>query len=166
VLTPALRRKLKRPLGVLYPADRLASKDFLDTLSSSHAVITVGDRVTEFAYQLGRTPEVQVVDELERRQTRKAPEVPYSRLLKAKNPAGSITSEAIIAVRKAVKGKKPARVLVEGEEDLLAISAVEAAPLGSTVYYGQPGMGVVVVAVDERAKAATKRIMSAMWKES
>ena len=164
MLTPALRRRLKRPLGALYTADRFGSKDFLATLSASHMLITVGDRVTEFAHKLGRTPDVQVVDELERRRARIAPDVPFSRLLKARNPAGSIASEAIIAVRKALKGKKPVRVLIAGEEDLLAIPAVEAAPLGSVVYYGQPGIGVVVVAVDVRAKASVARIMSAMGK--
>lgn len=129
-------------------------------------IITVGDRVTEFAKQLGRSADVQVVDQVERREVRDAPDAPYSRLIKAKNPAGSITSEAIIAVRRAVKSrKKPVRVLIDGEEDLLAIPAVEAAPLGSTLYYGQPGMGVVVVTVDERAKGSVKRIMSEMWKE-
>jgi GTP-dependent dephospho-CoA kinase len=161
-----VRRRLKRPLGVLYVGSGLGSKEFLDILRSSPTVITVGDRVTEFAQQLGRTPDVQVVDKVERRKTRDAPDVPFSRLLKAKNPAGCITSEAIIAVRKAIKSrKKPARVLIDGEEDLLAIPAVEAAPLGSILYYGQPGMGVVVVAFDERAKASVQRIMSEMWKE-
>ncbi len=164
MLTPGLRRRLKRPLGVLYSADRLGSKDFLDTLSASRMLITVGDRVTEFAHQLGRTPDVQVVDELERRKARTAPDVPYSRLLKARNPAGSIASGAIVAVRKAVKGKKPVRVLIDGEEDLLALSAVEAAPLGSIVHYGQPLIGVVVVTVDARAKASVARIISAMGK--
>ena len=163
VLTPAVRRKLKRPLGVLYAGDGLRSKEFLDTLRSS-LLITVGDRVTEFAHRLGRTPDVQVVDEVERRQAREAPDVPYSRLLKARNPAGSITSEAIVAVRKALKGKKPVRVLVDGEEDLLAIPVVEAAPLGSVLHYGQPGVGVVVVSVDARAKASVARTMSAMRK--
>jgi hypothetical protein len=128
-------------------------------------LITVGDRVTEFAHQLGRTPDVQVVDEIERRQNRGAPDVPYSLQLKAKNPAGSITAEAIVAVRKAVKGKKPVRVLIDGEEDLLAIPAIEAALPGSILLYGQPGMGVVVVVVDARAKASVARIISSMRKE-
>jgi uncharacterized protein (UPF0218 family) len=147
---------------VLFPAERLVSKDFLDTLNASRMLITVGDRVTEFAHQLGRTPDVQVVDGVERRRTRVAPDVPYSRQLKARNPAGALTSEAIVAVRKAVRGKKPVRVLIEGEEDLLAIPAAEAAPLGSILHYGQPGIGVVVVAVDERVKLSARRILASM----
>jgi GTP-dependent dephospho-CoA kinase len=125
-------------------------------------VISVGDRVTESLQALGRTPDVQVVDEVERRVKRGAPDAPFVRLLRAANPAGTITLGAIEAVRSALEGEKPARVLIEGEEDLLAIPAIEAAPLGSTLYYGQPGEGVVVVRVDRRAKASVDLTLSKM----
>jgi len=122
----------------------------------------VGDRVTETAQQLGRTPEVQVVDGYERRERRAPPDIPYVRLLKAANPPGVITRAADSAVRSAVEGLKPARVLIDGEEDLLAIIAIDAAPIGSSVYYGQPGTGVVLVTVDERAKSSVGRILTSM----
>lgn len=125
-------------------------------------VITVGDRVTETAQELGRTPDVQVVDGYERRERRTPPDVPYVRLLRASNPAGVITKTAEAAVRSAMEGVKPARVLIDGEEDLLAIIAIDAAPTGSSVYYGQPGAGVVLVTVDERAKSSVGRILASM----
>jgi uncharacterized protein (UPF0218 family) len=128
-------------------------------------VISVGDRVTETLQALGRTPDVQVIDEVERRARRMPPEVPYVRLVRASNPAGTITVEAIEAVKKALEGEKPARVLIEGEEDLLAIPAIEATGIGSSLYYGQPGEGVVLVVVDERAQASAKRIMASMKAE-
>ena len=91
--------------------------------------------------------------------------MPYVRLVRASNPAGSITAEAIEAVRNALGGEKPARVLIEGEEDLLAIPAIEAAPPGASLYYGQPGEGVVMVLVDERARSSAKAIIAAMKPE-
>ena len=51
---------------------------------------------------------------------------------------------------------------VEGEEDLLAIPAVTKAPLGSIVYYGQPKVGVVMVAVDEEARLRAGRTLRQM----
>jgi len=39
-----------------------------------------------------------------------------------------------------------------------------AAPLGSSLYYGQPGQGVVFVAIDERAKSSAERTLAAMEK--
>jgi GTP-dependent dephospho-CoA kinase len=125
-------------------------------------VISVGDRVTESLQAMGRTPDVQVVDEVERRVKRLAPEAPFVRLFKASNPAGTITMEAIRAVRLAFDAEKPARVLIDGEEDLLAMPAIEAAPLGSALYYGQPGVGMVLVRVDEKAKTSVRRLMDSM----
>jgi hypothetical protein len=112
--------------------------------------------------EFGRTPDVQVVDELERRVRRLAPDVPFTRLLRASNPAGSITSEAIRAIQSAMSGEKPVRVLIDGEEDLLAIPAIAAAPEGSLLYFGQPGKGVVMVDVDRRAKASVERLLVRM----
>jgi uncharacterized protein (UPF0218 family) len=160
-----LRRLLKKPAGILYTPDELKTKTFVTMLRSAPLVISVGDRVTETMQALGRTPDVQVVDEVERRVRRKAPEVPYVRLFKAVNPAGSITFDALVALERALAGEKPARVLIEGEEDLLAIPAIALAPDRSSVFYGQPGQGVVMVIVDERAKASAGRHMLAMRRE-
>ena len=128
-------------------------------------MITVGDRVTETMQALGRTPDVQVVDEVERRVRRQAPDVPYVRLFMALNPAGSITFDAVVAIERALAGDKPARVLIQGEEDLLAIPAIVLAPEGSSLFYGQPGQGVVMVTVDARARASAERHMLAMRRE-
>jgi hypothetical protein len=125
----------------------------------------VGDRVTETLQALGRTPDVQVIDEVERRARRMPPEAPYVRLVRASNPAGTITMEAMAAVKNALEGGKPARVLIDGEEDLLAIPAIEAAPLGSSLYYGQPGEGVVVVIIDDRAKSSARAMFASMNQE-
>ena len=152
-------------MGTLYRAEQLHEREFLDCLLSSPLVISVGDRVTESLHALGRTPDVQVVDEVERRVKRAAPDVPFVRLLRAANPAGTITLGAIQAVTSALEGVKPARVLIDGEEDLLAIPAIEAAPVGSSLYYGQPGEGVVMVLIDEGAKASVKRTYARMKRE-
>src|ERR1700722_11507552 len=165
VVTPTLRRKLKKRVGTLYRAEQLHEREFLDCLLSSPRVISVVDRVTESLHALGRTPDVQVVDEVERRVKRAAPDVPFVRLLRAANPAGTITLGAIQAVTSALEGVKPARVLIDGEEDLLAIPAIEAAPVGSSLYYGQPGEGVVMVLIDEGGKAPVKRTYARMKRE-
>jgi len=166
VVTPTLRRRLKRSVGRLYRPGELRSREFLVELRSSPLVVTVGDRVTETMHELGRTPEVQIVDQVEGRQRRQAPEVPYVRLFRASNPAGVITFDAVCAIGDAFEGEKPARVLIDGEEDLLAIPAIDSAPLGSVLYYGQPGHGVVMVKVDARSKESAERRMSEMVRET
>jgi GTP-dependent dephospho-CoA kinase len=124
--------------------------------------VTVGDRVTETFGKLGRIPDVQLVDGLENRKKRETPDVPYKRQVKVRNPAGTITDEAINGIREAFRGAKPARVLVDGEEDLLAIPVIALAPESAVVFYGQPGEGIVAVKADAETKTRNRTILSEM----
>lgn len=163
VLTPSLRRKLKKPLGRLFPTVDVRGDEFLELILRAAFVVTVGDRVTEtFQEATGRSPDVFVVDGMERRSAREVPRIAHGAVHKAKNPAGRITRAAVSAMRRAFAGDKPAMVLVEGEEDLLAITAVMDAPVGALVLYGQPLEGVVVVEVDAKAKERARETLRGM----
>ncbi|MDA4125838.1 MAG: DUF359 domain-containing protein [Thaumarchaeota archaeon] len=161
-LPEGMRLKLARPLGRVFRGEEVNSPEFGKLVSESTMVVTVGDRVTDTIGALGRTPEVQVVDGVERRKRREPPKVPYSRLVKVENPAGTLTREAIDGMRKAFGGSKPVRVLVEGEEDLMTILAVAMAPASAVVFYGQPGEGVVVIRADGIAKSRNREILGKM----
>jgi len=157
-----IRTRLAAPLGTVYSAQEAKGPDFERLVRTSAMAITVGDRVTDTLGAMGRTPEVQVVDGVERRVVRAVPTVPYARLIRIKNPAGMLTEEAIAGMKSAFLGKKPVRVQVEGEEDLMAILAIAMAPVSATVFYGQPGIGVVVVRADAVAKSRNRAILSQM----
>lgn len=162
-LTPALRRRLKRPLGRLFPAVDVRGEDFLALAVSAALIVTVGDRVTETLQETtGRPPDVFVVDGRERRSARELPKIAHAVTLRARNPAGSITREARTALKKAFSGERPAMVLVDGEEDLLTIPAVIEAPPGAVVFYGQPLEGVVAVKVDQDSKARASELLQKM----
>ena len=162
-LPTPLRERLAKPIGKLYKDEETNGGAFRSKLEKATFVITVGDRVTERIAELGRIPEVQVVDGRERRVARRMPEVEFRRLIRVRNPPGTITNEALEGIAEAVKEReRPVRVLVEGEEDLLAIAAVAAAPLGSSIYYGQPLVGVVLVVVDKAAKRRNGEILKEM----
>ena len=163
ILTPSLRRKLKKPLGRLFPSVDVRGEEFLALVTGSALVVTVGDRVTETLQETtGRPPDVFVVDGMERRSAREILRVAHGSTLKAKNPAGRITKAARSAMKRAFAGEKPVMVLIDGEEDLLTIPAVVEAPLGAVVFYGQPLEGVVAVEVDERSKASAREIVRRM----
>jgi hypothetical protein len=53
-------------------------------------------------------------------------------------------------------------VEVTGEEDLAALPAMLAAPLGSTVVYGQPGEGMVRVAVTPEARRRARELFEGL----
>ena len=163
VLTPSLRRRLKRPLGRLFPSSEVRGEEFLELSTRSSFVVAVGDRVTETFQELtGRSPDVFVVDGRERRAAREVPRIPHASTVLAKNPPGGISRAARLAVKKAFASEKPAMVLIDGEEDLLAIPALIEAPIGALVFYGQPLKGVVAVEVDEKAKKRANDLLEAM----
>ena len=161
-LPQELRTKLAAPLGTVFPSEEARGQEFERLVRSAPMTITVGDRVTDTLGSMGRTPDVQVVDGVERRVKRAAPTVPYARLLRVKNPAGTLTVEAIAGMKKAFLGKKPVRVQVEGEEDLMAMLAIAMAPVSAIVFYGQPGVGVVAVKANAIAKSRNRVILAQM----
>lgn len=140
----------------------LQGADFAAAISRSPFVVTVGDRVTDTLGAMGRVPDVQIVDAKENRRARDLPNVPFAELYKVRNPAGSITEEAVEGIRRAFQGMKPARVLVDGEEDLLALPAFVLAPPSASIFYGQPGQGIVMSTADPATKSRSRATLKNM----
>lgn len=161
-LPDELREELAKPLGNVFSGEEVQGEEFQRVVKSASMVITVGDRVTETLASLGRTPDVQVVDGVERRTKRSPPETGYARLVRVKNPAGTITDSAIEGMVDAFYGEKPVRVLVEGEEDLIALLAIALAPVSAVAFYGQPGVGVVAVKANGVTKSHSRAILAKM----
>ncbi len=125
-------------------------------------IILVGDVVSGNVVKHGISPQVFIVDNKVMRQ----PIAPISqtaeRILYVKNPPGTLSNEAWSVLRDAIKEERQTKVVVDGEEDLLALVAVECAPESSFVVYGQPREGIVVVRVTKRKKTMVRRIVEAM----
>jgi uncharacterized protein (UPF0218 family) len=147
---------------MLYTRKLIKSGSFAASIREPGLVVTVGDRVTETVAGLGRVPDVQVVDGKENRRERIPPDVSHKVSISVHNPPGTITAEAITGLKQAFKGKKPVRVMVTGEEDLLAIPAQIFAPVGARIYYGQPGEGIVLLRVDRAAKIRGRELLKEM----
>lgn len=79
------------------------------------------------------------------------------------NQPGTINFKAVEAIKATIDNylrlNHPQGVIVDGEEDLLALPAILLAPLGSVVMYGQYGLGVIVVAVTEEIKKKIMKIL-------
>ena len=78
------------------------------------------------------------------------------------NPQGTITLEAILAIKKALEENEHTHIVVKGEEDLLTLIAVLYAPENAFVVYGQPYCGIVVVKVTLERKARAQEFLNAM----
>jgi GTP-dependent dephospho-CoA kinase len=124
--------------------------------------VSVGDRTTERIQELGFTPDLEIVDSLEKRQARIAPAVIEGegrQVLHAINPPGAITPESLrqlgVSLTLIQNARSKVRLEISGEEDLLALPVVAFFPEKTVTFYGQPNVGLVIVdsaASRERAK--------------
>ncbi|MWV38566.1 DUF359 domain-containing protein [Natrialba sp. INN-245] len=125
-------------------------------------LIAVGDVVTDHLLRAGREPDVALVDERTKR--RDVDEEIRERVaaepdLEAENPPAEISADAVSTLLEALALEEPTTVLVDGEEDLLALPAIVAAPEGASVVYGQPDEGMVHVRVTEETKSEMRALL-------
>ncbi|MDQ3882644.1 MAG: GTP-dependent dephospho-CoA kinase family protein [Thermoproteota archaeon] len=150
---------LKKPFGTLVLERDITKERILSMLANAKKIITVGDASTERLITFGITPDIAVIDGLERRSRRDQRIRHLGKEMSCTNPAGMISKEAIHVLEIALKTPPPVTVKVQGEEDLLALPLFIMAPKGSAVLYGQPLQGIVLVNVTDEKKNQAKDIM-------
>jgi len=79
--------------------------------------------------------------------------------LKGSNEAGTISMKAVELLQDALEMSSPVRIIVDGEEDLLALPLFLIVPDKSVVMYGQPYEGLVVVKIDLKIRKKAKDLM-------
>lgn len=163
-ITPFLRNTLKKPFGSLI-------KDTKSWFKRRRAmdpskIITVGDIVTAAFNMNNIEQKISVVDFLVAREKKFSSIKDHGfrglvTVINVKNPAGTLTS-AIFAVSQNLFASRIGRsiILVNGEEDLAVLPLVLSAPLGFTIYYGQPNEGIVEIVVTEKKKKEAYSIVN------
>jgi GTP-dependent dephospho-CoA kinase len=156
-LTPKLADQFKNPFGKLIEGtadETMSSLKGMVAAEKPPMIISVGDVVSRNLHAYGMHPQLSVIDNVSlRNQKEKAAQAHGEKIVKIRNPQGTITEEAIDVIKGALIRKEHTHIVVEGEEDLLVITAVQYAPLGAFVVYGQPHVGIVVVKVTSERKA-------------
>ena len=160
-----LRSAFKQPFGPVYTDAAALLED------AGRPVIAVGDVVAYHLRTAGHRPAIAVIDgRTEReavddgiRETLSNPE----RRRDVANAPGTLSEPLLCAladVAAAFGGPDaaPVTIVVDGEEDLATLPAVLVAPTGGTVVYGQPGVGMVRVAVTADAKAEMRSLLDRM----
>lgn len=126
-------------------------------------LVAVGDVVTYHLSAAGHRPDVAVVDGYtERTPVRSTVEAVVDagdeRVIEAANPPGALTGALLTALTEALDDDEPVTIRVDGEEDLATLPAILTARTGATVVYGQPGAGIVRVAVTPENRLAAKEL--------
>jgi uncharacterized protein (UPF0218 family) len=164
-LTPELRRRLKEPLGILirgsFSETTRKLKDMIEK-EKPPSIISVGDTVSKNLVENDVFPKLLIVDNRIMRRGIQPVALKADENLCVKNPPGAITDEALKAIQEALKTSHSVKIVVDGEEDLLALVVVFYAPENSFVVYGQPHEGIVVVNATQQKKAEVAAILKAM----
>jgi GTP-dependent dephospho-CoA kinase len=155
-----LRPALQTPLGTVVTTEEAKT---LWQQNKQAQIITVGDATSFSALAAGCTPILIIIDHKEKREPSKN-EIESSVLSNyltewVLSGPGFIAQNAIDILNQWGKDGNPMVLVVDGEEDLLVLPAILAAPIGAFVYYGQPNVGVVEVAVTPEIKDTVKKLL-------
>lgn len=159
-LPKALRGELKDPLGPIFTdTDALLAE-------CDGPVVAVGDIVTYHLLQADARPDVALIDGKTKRE-RVEQEVReaidgFDHRTTVANPPATLTEELLVALREAVDREGTTVIEVKGEEDLAALPAVLAAPLGAAVVYGQPDEGMVLATVTAERRERVRFLLGEM----
>ncbi len=148
------RELMSRPFGiVIYDAAPTSVSKIVRVAASLglKRVITVGDVVTREVLLHWRRPDVAIVDNRTARSrlvyTDDLKEM-FDYVLHVRNPRSTLSIEAENAVRRGIKVAQSGHsvlIVVDGEEDLLAIPAILCAEPRSAVIYGIPQLNAINV---------------------
>lgn len=164
-LPTKLRRKLKKPLGELIcgsPQDTIEKLKDLIEKAKPPCVVSVGDVVSKNLADAQVRLKLMVVDNRVMRSKIEPVNVVADEERRVKNPPGTITFEALNAIQEAFKINNTVKIVVDGEEDLLALLAVKYAPENSVIVYGQPRRGLVAIIATMEKKAEVDKILEDM----
>jgi uncharacterized protein (UPF0218 family) len=164
-VTPELRTRLKEPFGRLIQgsfSETMAKIKTIVELEKPPRIISVGDTVSRNLHEHDLIPQLSITDNKHMRKPLKPRIFANKNVVHIKNPQGTITEEAISAIKEGFEKDKHVHIIVDGEEDLLTLVVVLYAPEKSLVVYGQPYEGVVVVEVTSEKKTEAMDILKAM----
>jgi GTP-dependent dephospho-CoA kinase len=164
-LTPELRAKLKEPFGILIQGTFQETMQKMKELVGKEkpsVIISVGDVVSKNLHEFNIHPQLTVIDYKSLRNQTIPREEAVEKTVYVNNPQGTITQQAISAIKIALKKNEHTHIVVEGEEDLLTLIAVMYAPENAFIVYGQPHSGIVVVKVSLQRKTLVKKLLKTM----
>ena len=155
--------ELKKPLGKLYPD----FEDAIDEIKSCEFLISVGDETFANLTRYELYPNIGIIDNLIQRKNHTHEIICADHILKAVNPAGYITDDLWETIDQALELSNSGDcyvIEVEGEEDLAVLPCIIMANPETTILYGQPNEGLVLLKVlDVKDKA--QRLIDGFIKE-
>jgi len=148
-----LKNELKKPQGLLVKNDLVHINTVGQLMSRFGLRIAVGDIASWFIVKNNIYCDLLVFDnKTERKELVKKLEdvLDEKKIVEYKNQSGIITKGLYKKIGECLFDYKYLKIV--GEEDLAVLPAICFCPLDSTIIYGQPGEGLVVIKVGEKEK--------------
>jgi len=152
---------MKEVVGVI-----VAPEDILDEIEEADFVVTVGDIVTLTLLELGRIPDLSIVDYQTKRERSSDLKGRFDKFkqetVTVRNNAAEITPELWAAIEDGCNNRRQLRIVVEGEEDLASLACISMAPENTSVIYGIPNRGPMVLHVDQQLRSRVDSLLEQM----
>ena len=149
--------ELKKPLGTLYPD----FEDAIDEIKASEFLISVGDATFANLTKYKLYPNIGIIDNLIQRKNHTHDVIRANHILKAENPAGTITDDLWETIGQALELSNNGEcyvIEVAGEEDLAVLPCIIMADPETIILYGQPNEGLVLLKAGDLVNKAKKLI--------
>lgn len=156
ILDPTKLDLLKEPFGTLIRDNEVTIDLVTEILKKAPKVIAVGDTTTEKLVGFGFIPDISVTDCMEKRVIRASKlEYPVDKTIHLDNKPGELSEQVVLEVKKLILANaydSKIRIIIKGEEDLVALPFLMYSPNNWVICYGQPNEGLVIVQVTEDSK--------------
>lgn len=156
ILDPTKLDLLKEPFGTLIRDNEVTIDLVTEILKKAPKVIAVGDTTTEKLVGFGFIPDISVTDCMEKRVIKASKfEYPVDKTIHLDNKPGELSKQVILEVKKLILANafdSKIRIIIKGEEDLVALPFLMYSPNDWVICYGQPNEGLVIVQVTEDSK--------------
>lgn len=156
ILDPTKLGLLKEPFGTLIRDNEVTIGLVTEILKKAPKVIAVGDTTTEKLVGFGFIPDISVTDCMEKRVIKASKfEYPVDKTIHLDNKPGELSKQVILEVKKLILANaydSKIRIIIKGEEDLVALPFLMYSPNNWVICYGQPNEGLVIVQVTEDSK--------------
>lgn len=156
ILDPTKLDLLKEPFGTLIRDNEVTIDLVTEILKKAPKVIAVGDTTTEKLVGFGFIPDISVTDCMEKRVIKASKfEYPVDKTIHLDNKPGELSEQVVLEVKKLILANaydSKIRIIIKGEEDLVALPFLMYSPNNWVICYGQPNEGLVIVQVTEDSK--------------
>ena len=164
----SLTGELQVPWGEVLKNDSEIEK----YLEGTHYIFAVGDITTQLLFKLKINPTLSLID-FQTKRSKIDPgefgEISLSNI-KITNQQGAINSDAVVILdsllNESIQEDTSTVVVVEGEEDLLALPLLALAPIQSILCYGLRDQGLVAVRVTEEVKMRAAELVKKLERVS